>query len=123
MSLIKTKLRYLIYICCIIGVAFFVIPTHTSYPISKGQITKNYLIEIKVAVDMYKLEYRAYPAQHRGLKALYDSDIKFLQINEHPVDGWGTPYRYEISRDALRFKVYSAGKDGIFNTKDDIYSK
>lgn len=40
-------------------------------------------------------------------------------------DAWGKPYRYsvQVSEDQKDSEVKSAGRDGIFDTSDDILSK
>lgn len=40
-------------------------------------------------------------------------------------DAWGKPYRYsvQVSEDQKDSEVKSAGRDGVFDTKDDVLSK
>ena len=79
------------------------------------QIRLHYIREY---LEMYRKDHGKYPS---SLKALTDyTDDEML------IDKWGRPFRYIPKPDSQgrpnqSYELYSAGKDGLFNTEDDLY--
>lgn len=79
--------------------------------------TKKELIEITNWTEQWKMKYGHYPTelneiignnpQHQGWKK----------------DAWDRSYKYTQLNDGMSFSIKSAGKDGEFETKDDIVLK
>ncbi len=68
----------------------------------------------------------AYKAQHRrtptSLNDLVECDPPILENGAEALDDpWGNPYKMEVGSKG-RFVVISAGRDGNFDTEDDIRS-
>jgi type II secretory pathway pseudopilin PulG len=49
---------------------------------------------------------------------------KELSPNKEIIDGWNTPFRFELTSNVTRpLRIISAGKDRIFGTKDDLVTE
>ena len=100
------------------------------------KITLTQIKTVEQALDMYKIDNRAYPSTEEGLTALLERpadeargvawDGPYLSEDTLPSDPWGNSYRYEYpptkgkSRDQPN--IWSAGPDGTDDTEDDIVS-
>lgn len=98
------------------------------------KITLTQIKTVQQALDMYKVDNRAYPSTEEGLQALLAKpadearssawDGPYLSEDKLPVDPWGNDYRYEypptkgVNRDIPN--IWSAGPDGKDSTEDDI---
>ncbi|MET0637853.1 MAG: type II secretion system protein GspG [Chitinophagaceae bacterium] len=80
----------------------------------KKRNTINTCKEMVLALDFYKESKKTYP-----------TDLKTL-ITNNPMrigwdkDDWGNPYQYKTDNNGTTFILVSSGKDGKFNTRDDI---
>lgn len=70
--------------------------------------------EIAAALEFYKENKRAYPPD---LITLISNNPMRLNWNK---DSWGNPYQYTAGNNGTSFTLTSSGKDGKFNTSDDI---
>jgi type II secretory pathway pseudopilin PulG len=79
---------------------------------------------IETALDSYKADYGHYPPPDFNLDELAirpdGPRLKRPYFSGPPRDAWGHRFRYSLLN--AKPKVYSAGPDGIFDTKDDIYA-
>ena len=83
-------------------------------------------------LNIYKLNAGCYPSTQQGLKALISKPDsapipeRWTQLAKAvPTDPWGNDYSYRFpgSRDASTFEIYSEGRDGEENTRDDVSSQ
>jgi len=86
--------------------------------VDTSQRTKTILIlpqikSIKEAVNLYFTDNNEYPEFLDQLIPLY------LQTKSHIIDPWGTPFKLQ-NDDGITVFLISAGRDCIFETKDDI---
>ncbi len=76
------------------------------------QNTEKEMQEISIALEKYHNFYNSYPENY----------IEFVDqkpIRSHwSTDGWNNAYRY--SKDSITYTLVSAGKDGVFDTEDDL---
>lgn len=76
--------------------------------------TQREISEIADSIENWKEKYGSFPKDFETL------------ISNHPMrqdwynDAWDRPYIYEIDMNSESFKIKSSGRDGIFNTEDDI---
>jgi hypothetical protein len=73
--------------------------------------------EIVTALNFYKENKDIYPP---NLATLISSNPMRATWNK---DDWGNPYQYKTDNNGTSFILISSGKDGKFNTKDDIVFK
>jgi len=78
---------------------------------SKQKRTQADLRTIGTAIEAWAQDTREYPVVAR-----YEALVPILEpkyIKSLPrVDAWGTPYRYEATKDS--YAIMSAGRDGVF---------
>tara|TARA_R110001606_G_C15360647_1_gene648488 strand:+ start:1584 stop:2051 length:468 start_codon:yes stop_codon:yes gene_type:complete len=108
----------IITICLIftvsIGVIAFIIYQHTSiYP----EKTKKELIKITDWIEKWKIKYDHYPTE---LNEIIGNNPQRQGWN---TDAWDRPYKYTHQNNGIGFSIKFAGKDGQFETKDDIILK
>lgn len=78
--------------------------------------TKNEMLEISNRLDKYYINNNKYPTDY----------LKF--VNSKPIwdswkrDSWQNAYKYSQS-DSTNYTLTSSGKDGVFETEDDIIVK
>ncbi len=95
----------------------------SGFSIAKGKIQNDYLAprntkqelsNIQQKLDDYFYHYRRFP----------ESYLDF--VNSKPIwkswktDSWDNSYEY-VLYDSLNYKLISAGKDGVFDTPDDLF--
>jgi hypothetical protein len=76
-------------------------------------VTINQIQSIREACDVYKSDNRQFPT---SLDALIEGNYI---IEDATTDHWDNRIRFEISGDGAPV-ITSAGRDGIFDTKDDL---
>jgi general secretion pathway protein G len=98
------------------------------------KITVTQIKNVEQALDMYKVDNRAYPSTEEGLKALLQRPADearaanwegpYLSEATLPVDPWGNAFRYEYpptkGMNTDEPNIWSAGPDGKDDTEDDI---
>ncbi|WP_265594702.1 type II secretion system protein GspG [Haloferula sp. BvORR071] len=86
---------------------------------------------MRSAIQTYRINAGQYPSTEQGLSALVTrpetnpQPKKWIQVFvKIPPDPWGRDYRYKAlpEDDKRGFEIISAGKDGVFGTKDDLSS-
>ena len=75
---------------------------------------------IEAALSNYEVEHGSYPPLEFNLDELAVKRDGGPYLSEPPRGGWEHPFRYTLVDG--KPKVYSAGPDGVFGTKDDIYA-
>jgi len=92
----------------------------------KSKIEKEAQVIIQIPLKMTKANMAALEKAIQffiGSEGRTPRDLKELQskriIIGGTVDSWGGPIKYEKLSD-INFRLVSAGKDGVFNTEDDI---
>lgn len=79
---------------------------------AKTELTKTNMAALQRAVNIYIAQVGKNPETLQDLS-------KMQPMAAAQVDGWGKVIRYEkLSED--RFRLISAGPDGVFQTRDDI---
>ena len=75
--------------------------------------TKAQMITISNKLEKHRDHYKAYPKN-------YNEFISKKPIwNHFKTDAWNIPYRYQLT-DSVHYTLISAGKDGTFDTEDDL---
>lgn len=84
----------------------------------RSQTAEVQIGNIKSALSLYMLDMGRYPSTTEGLDALVKAPAgvpawkgPYLDDGKLPVDPWSRPYRYELSPDNLRARVYTLGAD------------
>ncbi|MFA6286662.1 MAG: hypothetical protein WC661_04690 [Opitutaceae bacterium] len=125
------KLADIIFIVVGCGLlAAILIPTSGSGTSAETSITKVEMAQAAAALFIYHQEYGTLPAENRNAKLVeilegnnprkykfYILDRAKSKTSEF-IDGWGNPLAFK--RTATGMLMRSAGKDGIFYTKDDV---
>lgn len=76
--------------------------------------TDNELTEISKELDNYFHNHKNYPND-------FEEFVRTKPIWENwKTDSWGNKYLYQ-QQDSLNYKLTSSGKDGKFNTEDDLF--
>jgi general secretion pathway protein G len=118
LSLIETLI-----VLVIIGlVSAMIIPNVISRPDdARVTVARNDLASLAAALQLYRLDNRAYPSTAQGLAALAERPAGDPQpSNWHPegyldgvpVDPWGNPYVYRMPGQSGAFDLLSLGADG-----------
>jgi general secretion pathway protein G len=84
--------------------------------------TRADLSTISQSLEIYCADYGVYPATEQGLDALVKNESGHSYLETIPNDFWGRPYRYlypGVNRPET-YDLWSAGKDGVEGTPDDI---
>jgi general secretion pathway protein G len=90
---------------------------------AERKATRAALAACETALDMYKIDCKAYPTELQDLRALMVNpgaagwNGPYLR-DGLPLDGWRNSLRYSRTDGVVR--ITSAGRDGIFGTRDDI---
>jgi general secretion pathway protein G len=96
---------------------------------SDPRIDQDFL-SLGMAVDLYGRQNGGPPTTGQGLQALVERppDMavpeRWVQLlSSVPQDPWGKEYGYRSpGRDGAKWEILSAGKDGEWDTKDDLVS-
>ncbi len=89
---------------------------------AKIEVAKEQIRELKVALDLYKLDVGKYPD---SLEALIHNDGSenwdgpYLQKKYIPNDPWGNPYQYEVIDGGDSVRITSTGGGKITITNED----
>lgn len=89
---------------------------------AKIKVAREQIRELKVALDLYKLDVGRYPD---SLEALVRNDGSenwdgpYLQKNYIPNDPWGNPYQYEVIDGGDSVRITSTGGGKITITNED----
>ena len=85
---------------------------------------------IATALKLYQLDNGNFPTNEQGLNALLTkpssepvpNNWNGPYIEKPPVDPWGNPYKYTCpgTNNKTSYDLFSAGKDGIEGTEDDV---
>ena len=91
--------------------------------IARIAATRASIAQIKTAINMYEVNLGSWPNNLQDLVIGGDKDYPgpFLEEEEVPKDGWGNDFKYEIRDEGKRVRVTSPGKDGRFDTDDDLW--
>jgi general secretion pathway protein G len=97
---------------------------------ARARTTDINIKSLSQALKAYELEIGSFPNTSQGLQALIKrpSDVAeeiwdgpYLEADALPKDGWGREFKYRHPPEhGTNFDLYSAGKDGVDNTADDI---
>jgi hypothetical protein len=120
---IAGRKKTLIHLLCGLLVLIVVIPSifyfslvgikNINKEVFSSDKTKEEMNLISQALEEYHAYYHAYPES-------YDRFINSRPIySDWAKDNWDNPFRYD-ARDSSHFILTSAGKDEVFDTKDDI---
>lgn len=74
---------------------------------------------IETALDRYEVEHGRYPSLDFDLDKLAAATNGGPYLTGPARDAWGHSFRYTLLNG--KPKIYSAGPDGVFETKDDIH--
>ena len=90
---------------------------------AKADINTN----IATALKLYELDNGVFPTSSEGLKALLSKPSSALNwngpyIERKAIDPWGREYKYKCpgTHRPYDYDLYSLGRDGKENTKDDV---
>lgn len=93
------------------------------------QTIKGDEMTISVALDAYRAAAGSYPTTEQGLEALLQKPTTppipsrwFSFLSELPKDPWKQSYHYRFpaTKSQKGYDLYSAGRDGVDGTADDI---
>ncbi|RPD42373.1 type II secretion system protein GspG [Chitinophaga barathri] len=84
---------------------------------SKASTTRNDCSEISASLNSYYQHHKKYPGSLDEIIGINPLRRKWNQ------DGWGNPYRYNTGHNVTSFTLVSPGKDGKFDSGDDIVVK
>jgi general secretion pathway protein G len=117
------SLLELMLVVVIMGILMSVMIVSLSGASDKTRIstTKTNLKQIRSALDLYNADFGTFPPTEAGLQVLVTNKT----LKAVPLDGWKHPFRYLFpgnspNPDLQPFDLTSAGKDGQFNTLDDL---
>ena len=84
--------------------------------LAKGRRTQADMRALSTALESYAVSYGKYPAS--GDVGKLGADLTPTHIKVMPrVDGWGNPYKIEISSTRNDYRITSAGADGVFDVR------
>lgn len=95
----------------------------SGFLMAKDKIQKDYLAPRNTTHELRNIQQKfdAYFYQHNRFPESYTDFINSKPIwNSWKSDSWGNSYQYMLI-DSLNYKLISAGKDGVFNTTDDLF--
>jgi hypothetical protein len=123
----KSATRYLAFSLLIVIILFPLSLTLFTTGLFKGVefVTDEYLNEDRTKTEMNEIstELSLYENYYGVFPKNYESFIRQKPIwGSWKSDNWKNPYKYELI-DSINYKLISAGKDGIYFSKDDIIRK
>lgn len=87
---------------------------------AKSQTAGVQISNLKTALSQYLLDMGHYPTQAESLEALVKAPAgaatwrgPYIDDETLPADPWGHPYRYELSVDSGKPRVFSLGQDDV----------
>jgi len=82
---------------------------------AKADATRTSMNAVVDALKLYSVRYNAYPPSQQ---------LDLLVVNQYledvPLDSWGNQFAYYSPTEQHEWELISAGKDGQWNTQDDI---
>lgn len=85
---------------------------------AKSQTADVQINNIKSALSLYLVDMGHYPTPSEGLDALVKAPAgaamwrgPYMTDGNLPADPWGFPYRYELSSDGAKPRIFSLGSD------------
>ena len=121
----KAARKIIIVVVIIAGLVALAASRFTVEHALVGNPTAVTAASIETALNQYETDHGHYPQLGFNLDDLavgHDgTPLERPYFTGPPRDGWGHPFRYTLLNG--KPKVYSAGPDGIYDTKDDIYAR
>lgn len=120
-----TLVELLVVIAILLVLSIVLLPQVLGYSDKAREIkVKRDIRDIATATEVFSTMNGDYPeADLNSPKSiasiLQKEDINWTGDNEGIVDPWGNPYYYDLTND--HYYIASAGKDGVFETNDDIF--
>lgn len=91
-----------------------------SVDLRKEQFSKMAIDQVRLALDLFRMDTGRYPTEEEGLGVLVNHGSgRSPYLTALPHDPWGQPYRYRLP-DGQPL-VDSAGPDGRYDTPDDVH--
>ena len=127
--LVHIGIPYLLTLTAFVFVACIVFVTVMSQiELGEDDTALNNALNITSSIKLYKSEHGHYPESLDDLAKVHAQKPSFClspqkrpMIERVPTDPWGKAYDYRIPGTSKAvFDIISAGKDGIFETPDDI---
>jgi general secretion pathway protein G len=113
-----TLIELLVVVVIIAALAGMVLPRIIPLTNSaKSDIAKGDIANLKLVLDLFRLNNDRYPTTQEGLAALRTapagaSNWKGPYLEKEPADPWGRPYRYaQPGSHSLDFDIWSQGAD------------
>jgi general secretion pathway protein G len=116
-----TSLKILIGVLILTGLVAIIASRLTVAHVLAGNRTALVAHSIETALSNYEVEHGHYPPLEFDLDELAGKREGGPYLSAPIRDAWGRPFRYTLVDG--KPKVYSAGPDGVFGTKDDIYAR
>lgn len=129
-----TLIEMMIVVIIIAALAAMIVPRlsgraeQAKVAVARSDINAN----IATALKLYQLDNGNFPTTEQGLNALLTkpatdpvpSNWNGPYLEKSPIDPWGNTYRYKCpgANNKTTYDLYSAGKDGIEGTEDDVNS-
>jgi len=117
----RRSLKILIGVLILTGLVAIIASRLTVMHVLVGNRTALGAQSIETALSNYEVEQGSYPPLEFNLDELAVGREGGPYLSGPPRDAWGHPFRYTLVDG--KPKVYSAGPDGVFGTKDDIYAR
>lgn len=87
---------------------------------AKGQTAEVQIENLKTSLSQFMLDMSRYPTAAEGLDALVKAPAgatrwrgPYLEDDALPADPWGNPYRYELSSDGSKPRIFTLGADNL----------
>lgn len=85
---------------------------------ARSQSAEVQIGHLKSALGLYLVDMGRYPSPSEGLDALVKAPVgaanwrgPYVEDGNLPLDPWERPYRYELSPDGVRARVFTLGAD------------
>ena len=127
-----TLIELMIVVVIIVALASMIVPRlsgrteQAKRSVAKADISSN----ISMGLKLYELDNGNFPTTEQGLTALQEApssppvptNWNGPYLEKPPIDPWGNQYKYKCpgSFNKVSYDLFSAGKDVIEGTDDDI---
>lgn len=109
-------------------VLYVITPKYSKCSYAPITAAKTQIQSMKTALDAFEVDMGAYPATAEGLDPLVaeprnsQNHWRGPYLDTIPCDPWGNAYRYVYpgKKNPETYEITSAGKDGKFDTRDDL---
>lgn len=118
-----TLIEMMVVLAIIAVVAVMIVPNLIGRPDqARVTVTRTDMRTIAAAVEMYRLDNRAYPTTSQGLRALVEKPVESPvppawheggYLPELPRDAWGNEFLYRNPGTTGQFDLASMGADGV----------